>query len=50
MGMTSHKGILIDLSAINTCKKMAYETKRNTGVLKDVTSELLKQNQSEEMS
>lgn len=42
MGMASHKGILIDLSAINTCEKMAYEIKRNIGDLKDVTSELLK--------
>lgn len=42
MGTTSYKGILIDLSAINTCGKMAYEIKRNTGVWKDVLSELLK--------
>lgn len=42
MGITSYKGILIDLSAINTCGKMAYEIKRNTGVWKDVLSELLK--------
>lgn len=38
MEMTSHKGVLIDLLAINTWDKMAYEIKRNTGVLKDVIS------------
>lgn len=51
MGMTSHKGVLIDLSAINTCEKMAYEIKRGTGVLKDAISELKKKKKiSKEMS
>jgi len=36
MGMTSRKGILIGLSATNTCEKVAYEMKRNIAVLENV--------------